>query len=244
MPKTLVYFIESGQHIKIGLTTDVNKRLNTLQTGSPHPLRVVDTIEFENKKMAQLFERAFHDSFHSKRAEGEWFYITDLDVYNLIYDDYEGKDFLANNDNVWEDVYKPVVPPNWDHIDDVTKDRYDEILSLMMRNVVLRPFDIYTKGKDMTYDEIKFAIHRLKKRNKPSLFIRTSHIRDYVGSYELKQARNYWLKSGAFKIQDGKQGKDQPETITVKLNGNAVRLTEFSDRVIKKYGLTKLLEEN
>lgn len=65
-----VYFMVGGPFVKIGFSVDPESRLATLQTGSPHELRlaasVPGTIEDEH-----LLHRRFAE--YRVRADGEWF---------------------------------------------------------------------------------------------------------------------------------------------------------------------------
>lgn len=65
-----VYVIQQGDDgpLKIGVTTDVRKRMRSLQTGSPHPLRLVAI--FDGNK---LDEQKAHDRFAPHALSGEWF---------------------------------------------------------------------------------------------------------------------------------------------------------------------------
>lgn len=68
-----VYFISNGQGlVKIGRSKDVQKRLKSLQTGSPHPLEIIRT--FEGEGGAELW---FHKEFEERRVHGEWFRFCD-----------------------------------------------------------------------------------------------------------------------------------------------------------------------
>jgi hypothetical protein len=65
-----VYFIrgESGGPIKIGYTTDITKRLNTLQTGYPDTLKLLALVPGSTKD-----ELILHEEFTEYRMRGEWF---------------------------------------------------------------------------------------------------------------------------------------------------------------------------
>jgi T5orf172 domain len=67
---SVVYFIQgiSGGAIKIGHTTDLPKRLATLQTGYPEPLCVLKTI-----RGGKPTEQALHTKFAAANKQGEWF---------------------------------------------------------------------------------------------------------------------------------------------------------------------------
>lgn len=64
-----VYFIQAGLGpIKIGYTTDIKRRLPSLQTSTSKKLRVLATIAGRVG-----LERELHRRFHEHRISGEWF---------------------------------------------------------------------------------------------------------------------------------------------------------------------------
>lgn len=67
---------ENGKY-KIGKAQDVNKRLQSLQTGTPEKLELVLTIKTSNKN---VLETICHRQFSSKKIRGEWFSLTDDDL--------------------------------------------------------------------------------------------------------------------------------------------------------------------
>lgn len=67
-----VYFIRSGELVKIGYTTDVIARLAQLQTGSANELHLLAVIE----RAAPSLERLLHSFFAETRVRGEWFSFT------------------------------------------------------------------------------------------------------------------------------------------------------------------------
>lgn len=71
-----VYFIRTKDHlnlIKIGYTSDISKRLETLQTGSSVPLILLYEIKDLSRLQAQTVERQLHTLFQYCRCKGEWF---------------------------------------------------------------------------------------------------------------------------------------------------------------------------
>ena len=56
----------------IGYTTDLNKRLESLQVGNPHLLCTYRTIEKVSRKM----KKRLHRLFNEKKIRGERFAIT------------------------------------------------------------------------------------------------------------------------------------------------------------------------
>ena len=70
-----VYFIhEEGDltQFKIGFSTDLEKRLATLQIGNPRNLIVYKTIANASKKK----EKEMQDFFNAYHIRGEWYKIT------------------------------------------------------------------------------------------------------------------------------------------------------------------------
>lgn len=67
---TWVYFIQSGNDglIKIGLSNDVDKRLESLQHHATDNLRLL-----HKSPGTRLEERAWHAAFSGCRHHGEWF---------------------------------------------------------------------------------------------------------------------------------------------------------------------------
>lgn len=68
----IVYILHATgtPRIKIGYTSSFTVRLETLQTASPYPLRVLRTIETQ---YAVALEAALHRRYASYRKHGEWF---------------------------------------------------------------------------------------------------------------------------------------------------------------------------
>ena len=66
-----VYFIRIGEDgpIKIGLTDDVKRRLEQLQTAHPDALRVIACVPGDRRLEAHL-----HQRFSAERISGEWFH--------------------------------------------------------------------------------------------------------------------------------------------------------------------------
>lgn len=71
-----VYFVQAGDEfgpVKIGITNNIKKRLEMLQTGSPVKLRCLSLIDFESEPRAREAESSLHEMFDDLRLEGEWF---------------------------------------------------------------------------------------------------------------------------------------------------------------------------
>ena len=70
-----VYFIRAGYTgpIKIGVAANVQRRLETLQTGNHQTLYIIATIKYPGRAEAYEKEKKFHKLFKGKRLRGEWF---------------------------------------------------------------------------------------------------------------------------------------------------------------------------
>ena len=68
-PEGVVYFIRSGDFMKIGWTKNLQLRMGSLQTGNPNPLTLIGWTDGD-----QRLERHLHKQFDSLRLKGgEWF---------------------------------------------------------------------------------------------------------------------------------------------------------------------------
>lgn len=70
-PRSWVYFIQAADSgpIKIGFTTgDPRSRMASLQTGNPHPLRLLVVVPGTPED-----EGSLHERFAQSRMQGEWF---------------------------------------------------------------------------------------------------------------------------------------------------------------------------
>lgn len=63
-----VYFVAGGGMIKIGFSSDPDKRLRDLRTSSPIPLKLLTTTPGGRDE-----ETALHRRFAEHRRQGEWF---------------------------------------------------------------------------------------------------------------------------------------------------------------------------
>lgn len=58
-----VYFIECNGVFKIGITSDIKSRLNTIQTSNPTPVNLVYTIAVPIIRSHKEVEKALHTIF-------------------------------------------------------------------------------------------------------------------------------------------------------------------------------------
>lgn len=79
--KHCVYLIEGNGHHKIGITSDVKKRLSGLQTSNPFPLKLIKTWETPDNG---LWEDYLHNKYKKYRVQREWFKLPDELLQELI----------------------------------------------------------------------------------------------------------------------------------------------------------------
>lgn len=83
-----VYFIQSDAGlVKIGKTSNIKKRMSSLQGSSPVELKLLHTIPCESDEEAFLLEAALHVRFMASRQRGEWFRPAP-EMIQLMQDDY------------------------------------------------------------------------------------------------------------------------------------------------------------
>ena len=64
-------------HVKIGHTNNLQARLNSYRTSSPHEIVLLAAIETTDKDEAALLEARLHEQFSQQRVRGEWFKLND-----------------------------------------------------------------------------------------------------------------------------------------------------------------------
>ena len=83
-----VYFIACGgvgsSTTKIGVTSDLQKRIDSLQTGNPYRLRCIAYIECHKKEDAYKLENYLHRKLKRFRLMGEWFRSGSWDLKELL----------------------------------------------------------------------------------------------------------------------------------------------------------------
>lgn len=61
--------------VKVGIATDVQTRLSSVQVGNPYLLMLVEAWDYVKMLTARRFEEKFHRSHDDKNLMGEWFDI-------------------------------------------------------------------------------------------------------------------------------------------------------------------------
>jgi|APSaa5957512493_1039668.scaffolds.fasta_scaffold107754_1 hypothetical protein len=77
------YFVNDGSAIKIGVSDDIDRRLPELQTGNSQPLILLAYIPCRNKFAAEDQERRSQNHFMDFHLQGEWYSISDDQVYEF-----------------------------------------------------------------------------------------------------------------------------------------------------------------
>lgn len=76
--KVSLYILRHGDPerdlYKVGIATDVARRIDELQTGNPFPIDLIRYVEFPSRWEAYRVERCIHSLLEEVRAQGEWFH--------------------------------------------------------------------------------------------------------------------------------------------------------------------------
>lgn len=62
-----------GSRVKVGMTEDIDTRLQNLQRASPFPLKIYHRRKTHGRQMAMLLEYVSHQILMPHRSHGEWF---------------------------------------------------------------------------------------------------------------------------------------------------------------------------
>lgn len=82
--KVVVYIVGDDQgHYKIGITTDLKRRMIGLQNGNPYKLRVIDQIPPQGYAMRKL-ESLIHKNLRQHRMMGEWYKVDEAELRSVI----------------------------------------------------------------------------------------------------------------------------------------------------------------
>ena len=75
--KGIVYLVKNGGFFKIGVTRNLKKRLNTMQTSTPFCLHLICADEVDTPLE---IEHTLLHRYKDKRFRGEWFELSSIDV--------------------------------------------------------------------------------------------------------------------------------------------------------------------
>ena len=77
MLKTVKNDINKIYDIKIGRSSNVDKRIKQIQTGNPNKIILIQKYQCKD---CNTVERMIHNNYKEKRLEGEWFNFTERDI--------------------------------------------------------------------------------------------------------------------------------------------------------------------
>jgi len=82
--KTIVYFVSDGEYVKIGYTSDIKERMQSLQIGNPRRLKMLFCIGCRNEYFALQLETFLQSIYQGRHVLGEWYDILNyIDVYKF-----------------------------------------------------------------------------------------------------------------------------------------------------------------
>lgn len=71
-------------HVKVGISSNPEKRLKAVQTGCPHKVSLLGEWEFSSRQLAEGLERQFHREAAAFRSSGEWFLLSFVDANEIL----------------------------------------------------------------------------------------------------------------------------------------------------------------
>jgi len=76
----IVYLVQMGdtQYYKIGYTSNIVKRLRTIQSGNPMKLSCINSIECDSILEARQLEKKIHNELYPFKEVGEWFFSSTI----------------------------------------------------------------------------------------------------------------------------------------------------------------------
>lgn len=80
---SFIYFISDGYHTKIGKADNVFSRIKELQVGNPRRLILIGVCVVNKKEVVEQ-EKWLHEQHSNKAIRGEWFFLTDSDIYQCF----------------------------------------------------------------------------------------------------------------------------------------------------------------
>jgi Meiotically up-regulated gene 113 len=81
MSRGMIYFIRTGEYVKIGYSTNVPTRLSGIKTATPYDIELLGTCPG-----TRATEKSLHDRFARLHYRGEWFRFAALRSKRTKYD--------------------------------------------------------------------------------------------------------------------------------------------------------------
>ena len=84
-----VYIVESEEYIKVGISSNVKKRITSLSSSSPFDVMVIQVTEFQSRALATMVENIAHKKLTGMglHHKYEWFKRGSLSAAKLIISD-------------------------------------------------------------------------------------------------------------------------------------------------------------
>jgi len=86
LAETFVYILECDGFYKIGMSKDVQSRINDMQIGNPHKINLVYKFSFKDPTIAFEIEKMLHKDHKEHNIGGEWFSQLNEDVIKALKD--------------------------------------------------------------------------------------------------------------------------------------------------------------
>jgi len=80
----MIYLIRCGEFYKIGITQNVEQRLENFKTSNPHSIEMLRTWHYKPWSMVQKIERLLHHHHSPFHHQGEWFKLPNHVVEKLL----------------------------------------------------------------------------------------------------------------------------------------------------------------
>ena len=77
-----LYMMKSADHIKIGITNDVDKRISSIRTSTPFEVELIGSWKFCENSVYRI-EQFIHKQYASENIKLEWFKLTDAQVEEI-----------------------------------------------------------------------------------------------------------------------------------------------------------------
>ena len=103
-----LYVVQCGDFFKIGVSSDIKRRLIDLQLANPITLRIV--YETPKLKDAKRIERYWHEQLDRKSISGEWFALDSLELQRIVSETPKMAGFRADVGAVFTPPVKNLLP--------------------------------------------------------------------------------------------------------------------------------------